>query len=171
MEKTIIILKPDCFERQLVGKVFERIEELKVNFLHIKFIQPSINMLRLHYPDSMALEVAKTCVDAGCTFEMELEEYGKEVLKWNRQYMMRNKLLVMLIKGDNIINDVRKIVGATNPKFAEKGTIRGDFGIDNIIDANNEKRGTENLIHACRDVNEFNAELPIWFPELTIHVK
>ena len=68
---------------------------------------------------------------------------------------------------------MRTLVGTTNPQNAQPGTIRGDFGVDSIAKANEEKRGTANLVHAsdkddqsADPYEEANYEINLWFPNL-----
>ena len=63
----------------------------------------------------------------------------------------------------NIITEVRKLVGYKDPKFAEKESIRGRWGIDSMEESEREVRCCENLIHACDSYDSFKRELMTWF--------
>ncbi|VVB73504.1 Nucleoside diphosphate kinase [uncultured archaeon] len=68
-----------------------------------------------------------------------------------------------MLEGENVVAEVRKITGYTDPAKAEKGTVRGDLGRDSIVQANLEGRPVHNLVHASGTVDEANLEIALWF--------
>jgi nucleoside-diphosphate kinase len=56
------------------------------------------------------------------------------------------------------------VTGYTDPEMAEKGTVRGDLGIDSITKSTEEGRAVENLVHASGNPSEAETELRLWFP-------
>ncbi len=98
----------------------------------------------------------------------ELVNMGRAVLGWNRNYMKRQPLFIMIIEGNSAISRIRSIIGSTNPPNASPGTIRFEYGMDSIDLANKEQRGAENLVHASGSVEEATTEISIWFPEFSL---
>jgi nucleoside-diphosphate kinase len=117
-----------------------------------------------HYPDSMAEGLGKKAQLAakGITDPVA---HGMKVLERVRKYFTRNPVLAIRFGGEDAIPLVRKVTGYTDPATAEKGTIRGDFGVDSIVRSTAENRACENLIHASGNLEEARLELALWFPE------
>lgn len=116
MEKTLIILKPDALQRSLVGEIIGRLERKGLKLIGLKMIRLDDAMLRSHYAH---------IVD---------KPFYKDV----ESFMQSSPVIVVALEGYECIESVRLIVGATNPREADAGTIRGDLAIGN----------GRNLIHA-----------------------
>jgi nucleoside-diphosphate kinase len=181
MEHSLVIIKPDAYERKLVGKILERLESVGLTILNAKVVQATDLQIDMHYQ----INNDDYCISIGCknfnlpvvTFDeaidihghdkaIELRNYGKMILDWNRNFMKRSPLIIFIFKGTGAIARIRSISGTTNPPSALPGTIRFDFGIDSFDLSNAEKRGCENLIHASGDITDAKREIRIWFPEL-----
>jgi nucleoside-diphosphate kinase len=108
MEKTLIILKPDCMERRLCGTVLARFEAAGFEILASKMTRLTTAQLREHYSHV-----------ADKPFYPEIEAF-----------MSSRPVIVAVLVGDNVISRVRELLGPTNSKVAPKGTIRGDFGTE-----------------------------------------
>ena len=116
MEKTLIILKPDAFEKRKVGATLNRFEEAGYNIVAAKMIQLGSAKLKEHYAHI-----------ADKAFFPEIEGF-----------MSSRPVLVIVLEGDSVIDRVRNLVGPTNSLAAPAGTIRGDWGTDmmrNIVHA------------------------------------
>ena len=164
-EETLVLLKPDALERRLVGMIIQRYEDAGLEILDIRYHkQVSDDLIRRHYPDSMGAAIGRKVQTAmeGITDPVA---YGLEVLKWLRRYVTRGPVIALKMGGEDAINTVRRVTGFTDPAMAEKGTIRGDLGIDSIKKSNEEERACENLVHASGNKEEAEAELALWFPE------
>ncbi len=116
MEKTLIILKPDALQRSLVGEIIGRLERKGLQLIGLKMIRLDDAILRSHYAH---------IVD---------KPFYKDV----ESFMQSSPVIVLALEGYECIESVRLIVGATNPREADAGTIRGDLAIGN----------GRNLIHA-----------------------
>ncbi|MCK4583630.1 nucleoside-diphosphate kinase, partial [Candidatus Bathyarchaeota archaeon] len=81
-----------------------------------------------------------------------------------RGYFGRGPVLVIRIGGEDAIKEVRRVTGYTDPATAEKGTVRGDLGLDSIERSTAEGRAVENLVHASGNPEEAEAELRLWLP-------
>ena len=108
MEKTLIILKPDCMERRLCGTVLARFEAAGFDIQASKMTRLTSAQLREHYAHV-----------ADKPFYPEIEAF-----------MSSRPVIVAVLVGDNVISRVRKLLGPTNSKVAPKGTIRGDYGTE-----------------------------------------
>ena len=162
-QETLVILKPDALERNLVGSIIKYYEDANLKVLNVKFYETlEQDRLLKHYPDSMALSIgekAKTVVPS----ITDAEGHGLKVLELLRKYFSRGPVLAVKFGGENAIQVVRKVTGFTDPATAEKGTVRGDLGIDSIKKSTEEGRAVENLVHASGNPDEAEAEIKLWF--------
>ena len=108
MDKTFIILKPDCMEKSLAGEVLQRFEKEGFAILACKMTQFESTILREHYAHV-----------ADKPFFPEIEEF-----------MSSRPVIMAALEGENVIQRVRDLLGPTDSSKAPKGTIRGDFGTD-----------------------------------------
>ncbi len=164
-QETLVILKPDALERNLVGAIIDHYERAGLKVVDTRFYRGvGESILRRHYPDSMAEGLGKKAQLAapGIT---DAKAHGMKVLERLRRYFTRNPVLAIRFGGEDAIPLVRKVTGYTDPATAEKGTIRGDFGIDSIAKSTAEGRAVENLIHASGNPEEAKIELTLWFPD------
>ena len=109
-EETLIILKPDCLERNLEDRCLKRLEKLGEITLMSK-INVSANQIMAHYEDNL---------------KDKPENIKYRVLN----YFVNKEVIVILLRGKNVIANTRKLIGASDPAKSPKGTIRGDWGID-----------------------------------------
>ena len=116
MEKTFIILKPDCMEQGLAGKVLQRFESEGFSIVGIKMTRLESPILREHYAHV-----------ADLPFFPDIEAF-----------MSSRSVIMVALQGDNVIQRVRDLLGPTDSTKAPTGTIRGDFGTDmmrNVVHA------------------------------------
>ncbi len=116
MEQTFIILKPSTIKRSLVGDVIERFQRKGLIISGIKMMQLDEEILKVHYAHLVDRPFFPSLVRS----------------------MTATPVIVMVLKGKDVVNVVRSMVGATNCRVAAPGTIRGDFGMS----------GQENIVHA-----------------------
>ncbi|MEP9410681.1 MAG: nucleoside-diphosphate kinase [Candidatus Brocadia sp.] len=131
MEKTLIILKPDAVQRRLLGKIISRFEEKGFQIVGLKMFHIPEDMARKHY----------------ATHE------GKDFFEPLVRYTSSAPVIVMVLKGKNAIEIVRKMMGATFGSKAEPGTIRGDYAVSNRF----------NLIHGSDSPASAEKEIGIFF--------
>jgi nucleoside-diphosphate kinase len=110
MQKTLIIFKPDCMEKRLVGTVLARFESAGFAIAGAKLMRLTPALLREHYAHV-----------ADKPFYPEIEAF-----------MSSRPVLVMALAGDNVVQRVRDLLGPTDSRKAPKGTIRGDFGTETM---------------------------------------
>ncbi len=124
MEKTLIILKPDCVQRGLCGTVLQRFERRGFSISAMKMAKLSSALLEEHYSHLK----------------------GKPFFPALMEFMSSSPVVVAVIEGKDVVEIVRKMCGATNARNAENGTIRGDLALStqfNIIHASDSKETAE----------------------------
>ena len=116
MEKTLVLLKPSCVQRALIGEVVKRIENRGIIICGLKMMQLDEKILREHYAHLV----------------------DKPFFPSLAASMMASPVVAMVLEGVDIVEVFRKMTGVTNGRKAEPGTLRGDFcmsGQANIIHA------------------------------------
>ena len=133
MEKTLIILKPSTIQRGLVGEVIDRFQKKGLIIAGMKMMQLDEAILREHYAH---------LVD---------RPFFPSLLR----SMMATPVIVMCLKGKDVVAVVRALTGATNSRNAAPGTIRGDFGMSS----------QENIIHASDSDENAAIEIKRFFKD------
>ena len=110
LERTLILLKPDCMERRLAGAVLDRFQKAGLHLVACKMLVLSPLLLRTHYA-----HLAKE------TFYINIENF-----------MRSRPIIAAILEGGAAIEHVRTLLGATDPAIAETGTIRSDWGTDKM---------------------------------------
>lgn len=131
METTLILFKPDAVNKRLVGQVLARFEAAGLKIRGIKMFKAGDALLNEHYAHIAA------------------KPFFPEV----RGFMQQTPLIALALAGDNVVARVRDLLGPTDSKKAAKGTIRGDFGVDVMI----------NVCHASDSLETAAAELKRFF--------
>ncbi len=149
MERTLIIFKPDAMQRGIVGEIFSRFERVGLKLVGAKLIKPSYDQFHHHYE----------------TIGKVVSRRGQEVFDMTLSMMENGPVLAMVLEGVEAATLVRKMVGATEPKSALPGTIRGDYSHMSYAHADTNKVGIPNLIHASGDAAEAELEIAHWFNE------
>lgn len=168
-EQTLMIIKPDGVQRGLIGEVLRRFERTGLKFIGIKFIVPAEEQCWTHYnkDDAWFLKKGTNIFEArkaaGMSVDKEPIEYGRDIIKQLANFMTSGPVLVAVIEGNEAVSVVKKIVGATEPKTSDVGTLRGDFTIDSYDLAGIDGRAVRNLIHCSDAPEEAQREIAIWF--------
>ncbi len=164
IQQTLIIIKPDGVERGLTEEIIKRYEAVGLKVVKRKDITAPLSTVEKHYPmDPVFLKlIGEKTIAAGQQVE-SAEAQGRMVVGWLRKFITSGPIVAMVIEGEDAIKLARKTTGFTDPSTAEKGTIRGDLGTDNILDANCEERPVYNLIHASGNEEEAKKEVKLWF--------
>ena len=134
MQKTLIILKPDCMEKRLAGEVISRFEGAGFAIEAAKIMPLDGGILREHYAHV-----------ADKPFFPEIEAF-----------MSSAPVMPMILRGEEVIARVRELLGPTNSKEAPAGTIRGDLGTDmmrNVVHASDSEES------AVAEIKRFFPEL------------
>lgn len=145
-ERTLIIIKPDGMPYK--DEVMKRIEAagFKISAHQEPFVATRAQ-LDAHYEGIGKLQTRFT--------EKGIPEIYEQVLA----HMMSGVLQPMIVEGENAVQGIRDLAGATRPSQAAPGTIRGDLGKEL------ENGDIHNVIHASADADEAAAEIALWFPE------
>lgn len=149
MERTLIILKPDALQRGIVGEIITRFERVGLKIVAAKILSPSEEHYYYHYE----------------TIGKMISRRGKEAFDVTISYMQTGPVLAMVLEGIEAVSLVRKLVGTTEPKNADPGTIRGDYSHISFEYANTRGVSIPNLIHASGDVEEAKQEIKHWFKD------
>jgi nucleoside-diphosphate kinase len=130
-ERTFAMVKPDGVRRNLVGELVSRIEKKGLKIVGLKLFQIPRETAERHYG----------------------EHKGKPFFEGLVSFITSGPVVAMVLEGENAISEWRKMMGATNPKDAAPGTIRGDYAT--IID--------ENVAHGSDAPETAKREIGIFF--------
>lgn len=175
IEQTFVMLKPDMVSRGIVGRVFQRFEEMGMKLVAARMISASKEQAYKHYPrrkewfveiGNKSMKVYKNDKKAikkdygTCN----LEEIGKIVHKNLIKYITFSPIIISVWEGNHAIERVRKLIGYAVPTFAEVGTLRERYQIDTQPLAIKSGRiAHRTLIHASDSKGEARREIKIWF--------
>lgn len=137
MEKTLVIIKPDGLCKKLVGKVLSRFEEAGFKIVGLKM-----------------LKLTEKIYD-----EFYASHKGKFFYEPYKEFMLSAPIIPCVLEGKNVINEVRIIIGNTNSKKSQIGTIRNLYGL-------NDRR---NIIHASDSLETSKYEINYFFKEYEIY--
>lgn len=163
-QQTLIIIKPDGVERNLIGKIITYYENVGLKVVKLKMMLAERDLIMKHYEENedYMRAIGQKSKDAGNEVD-DILEYGRKIVQSLRDYMTAGPVVPMILEGEDAIALARKVTGFTDPTQADKGTIRGDLGNDSIARANGEGRPTRNLIHASGNPEEAAKEISLWF--------
>jgi nucleoside-diphosphate kinase len=137
-ERSLVLVKPDAFERGLSGEVLRRIERKGYTLVALSILTPDRERLAKHYA----------------------EHEGKPFYDSLLDFMASGQVTAVVIEGERCIEGFRVIAGATDPTLAAPGTIRGDLGRDWGLGVQ------QNIVHGSDSPESSDREIAIWFPEL-----
>lgn len=135
MERTLVIAKPDAVQRGLIGEILGRLENKGLKLIGIKMIQLEEALLNSHYE----------------------EHLDKPFYKDLEKFMKSSPVVVMAWEGFQCTSAVRLIVGSTNPREADAGTLRGDLAMGsgrNIVHASDSKKSGNREVSKFFEANE-----------------
>ncbi len=147
IERTLVLLKPDAVQRCLVGEILQRFEKAGMKIVGMKMVSVDKQFARQHYAE-----------------HVEKPFYpGLEAL------ITMGPTIAMVLEGVEAVANVRKLVGATEPKGALPGTIRGDYAHISYGYADKMGLGIKNLIHASDTPENAKKEIKLWFADKELH--
>jgi len=130
------MVKPDGVRKSLAGEIIKRYESAGLKLIALKLVRLSQEKAEELYS-----------IHKGKPFYNELVDF-----------IISGPVVPMVLEGENAVNRVRDIMGATNPKEAAPGTIRGDFA----------EEISENIVHGADSVESANREIPVFFSEIEL---
>ncbi len=150
IERTLVLLKPDAVKRGLMGRIISRFEDAGLKIAGAKMLWINEDFGKKHYADIA-------------------QRRGEKVLNVLLKFMTTGPVMALCIEGINAVENVRKLVGGTEPKSALPGTIRGDFAHHSFKYTDEQGKAIENLIHASGNLEEAKTELALWFSSKELH--
>lgn len=133
-QRTLVLLKPDAVKRGLVGQLLARFEAKGLSIVAMEHRLIDVEMADAHY----------------------VEHTEQPWYPPLREFAVSGPLVSLVLEGDEAIAVVRRLIGATDGRAAEPGTIRGDYSLSN----------RENLVHASDSEESATREITLWFPTL-----
>jgi nucleoside-diphosphate kinase len=133
MEKSLVLIKPDAMQRGLAGIIISRLEKFGLRLAAMKMLHLSKALARRHY----AIHKNKPFYDSLVN------------------YISSAPIIACVFEGEGAVETIRRAMGATDPAKAEKGTIRGDFGLD--IERNS--------VHGSDSIATAEEEVKLFFPK------
>ena len=153
LEKTLVLFKPDAIHRGIVGEILNRFERIGAKIIGMKLLVSEKDTAMKHYTEDLA------------------KRRGEKIREMMIEMLVSGPIVAIVFEGVDIVEVVRKLVGATEPKSAAPGTIRGDFAHVSYKYADERGIGIFNLIHASATPDEAEVEINVWFKpeELVSH--
>lgn len=121
MERTLVLLKPDCVQRRLMGRIISRFEDKGFNIVAMKMLQVTPDLAKQHYA----------------------EHVEKPFYPGLEAFITGSPILAMVVEGLEVIRVTREMLGATSGLKAAAGTIRGDFSSSRQMNLVHASDGTE----------------------------
>jgi nucleoside-diphosphate kinase len=134
MERTLILVKPDAFARNLTGEIIARFERKGLSLVALKHMTMERGLAERHYA----------------------EHEGKSFYDELVGFITSGPLVAMVLEGEQAVVAARQVIGATNPLEAAPGSIRGDYAIDV---SQNMVHGSDSPQSAAREVALFFPDL------------
>lgn len=153
LQRTLVLFKPDAVQRGLVGEILTRFERVGLKIVATKMISPDEDHYRRHYED-----IGKM-----------ISRRGEHAFDVTMKMMVMGPVIAFVFEGVEAIPLVRKLVGATEPKSADPGTIRGDYSHMSFGYADSNDKGIPNLIHASGDEADAEQEISHWFADSELY--
>lgn len=147
IEKTLVLIKPDGVERGLIGEIISRFEKRGLKIVGMKMVRVNQELAMKHYTEDIS------------------KRRGEQVRKRLMDFIVNNHVIVICLEGVDAVENVRRMVGETEPKAALPGTIRGDYAHISYNYADNKGIAVPNLVHASGNKEEAEKEISLWFSQ------
>src|SRR3989344_3129960 len=146
VEQSLVLIKPDGLVKSLTGDVLSKLSETDLKIVGAKIVQVTRELAEEHYQ------------------HLREETFFDELIKYIMGEFHTKRVLALVYQGENVINKVRKVVGATDPEKADPITIRGKYG-------RVTRAGVfENVVHASENEKDAEREIKLWFrPEELVY--
>jgi nucleoside-diphosphate kinase len=145
IQQTLVLVKPDGVARGLTGEVIKRFEQRGLKIVALKLVQVNMDHAKQHYTEDIT------------------ERRGEKVRTMLLDFITEGPVVAMIVEGVDAIENVRKLVGATESKAAAPGTIRGDYTHISYAHADEKEIPVRNVIHASGDEADAKNEVALWF--------
>jgi nucleoside-diphosphate kinase len=134
-QDTLVLIKPDGVERNLIGEILRRIEAKGYEVVDLRMLTATTELLSAHYA----------------------EHEGKPFFAPLLDFMSSGPVVAARVRGHRVIEGFRALAGATDPTVAAPGSIRGDLGRDWGVSVQ------KNLVHGSDSAESAERELALWF--------
>lgn len=147
MERTLVLLKPDCIQRRLMGRVLARFEEKGLNIIAMRMLQVTPQLAQQHYA----------------------EHVKKPFYPALEKFITASPIVALVVEGLEAIRVIRDMLGPTNGRNAPAGTIRGDFGSSRQMNLVHASDGPEaaareiELYFSADQLHSYQPTLGPWF--------
>ncbi len=153
IERTLIILKPDTIKRGLVGEIISRFERAGIKIVAMKMIAPEELHFHKHYEGISNL----------------ISRWGEDIYNVVLAQMTETPVIAFVLEGVEVVEYVRKLVGTTDPRDSDPGTIRGDYTHITRTFTNKVGSTLPNILHASGNRQEAEQEIALWFDKSEIY--
>lgn len=137
IERTLVLVKPDAMQRGLAGEIISRLEQRGLHIVATRLLEIDRSLAAEHYAEHKEKPFYETLVG----------------------FITACPVIAIVLEGPNAVEIVRATMGATDPRNAAPGTMRGDFGLSI----------TQNLIHGSDSPESARREIELFFDESDIH--
>ena len=138
-QATLVLIKPDGLKKSLTGNILTRLSETKLDIVGVRIVKVSRELAQMHY------------------MMLKDKPFFEDLLKYLMGEYHKKKVMALVYYGEDAIQKVRNICGATNPEEADPVSIRGAYGRITT------KGVYENAIHASTNPEESEREIKLWF--------
>lgn len=140
INQTLVLIKPDGLKKSLTGNILTRLSETKLEIIAAKIVRVTRELAERHYA------------------HLRDKPFYEDSIRYIQgELHQRKKVMAMVYWGEDAINKVREIAGATNPEEASPTSIRGQYGRITT------KGLYENVLHASANEEEAEQEIKLWF--------
>ncbi|MBU4502242.1 MAG: nucleoside-diphosphate kinase [Nanoarchaeota archaeon] len=151
IEQTLVLIKPDGVKRGLIGELVKRFENRGLKIVGLKMIWIDATFAKKHYTEDIS------------------KRRGEHVRNYLVNFLQESPVVAIVIQGVNAVENVRKIVGGTEPRAAQPGTIRGDFAHVSYSYADKKEMVVRNVVHASGNQEDAKYEIDLWFKPKEIY--
>ena len=144
---TLIVFKPDAVLRNLIEPILSRFTQKGFRIVGMKMVSPDRDFFYHHYE----------------TIGKMISRRGEKPFEDTLEYMQQSPVIAVILEGVDVIANVRKMVGATDPAEAAVGTIRYDYAHVPLQYCVQQEIPVCNLLHASGNVEEAELEIEHWF--------
>ena len=147
MERTLVLLKPDTIQRSFAGELITRFEKVGLKIVGMKMVWVNEEFSKKHYAAHIE----------------------KKFYPGLQAMITEGPVVAIVVEAPHAVSQVRKMVGGTEPKSAQPGTIRGDYAQHSYEYTDGKGISIKNLIHASGNAEEAKIEVELWFKPEEIH--
>lgn len=142
-ERTLVLIKPDAVVNFHIGNIIARYEKEKFDIVALRMLEIDSCIASKHYKDHV----------------------GKPYYDKLVEFMQEDRVVALVLEGEDVIKRVRNLHGSTDPSLAKPGSIRADFALSKTVNAVHASDSVEN---AEREVHVFFSESEIYIPNRNI---